>query len=143
LSRREYPRHPIVGVGVLINDGDRYLLIKRAAEPDAGLWSIPGGLVEVGEKIVEAAIREAEEETCLKVEICERLGVVDKMVKDLSGQLKYHFIIVDFLAKPISGTLKAMDDALEAVWVEKSEFKNYTLTPTLIELLEELELYYG
>jgi len=143
LSRREYPRHPIVGVGVLINDGDRYLLIKRAAEPDAGLWSIPGGLVEVGEKVVEAAIREAEEETGLKVEICERLGVVDKMVKDLSGQLKYHFIIVDFLAKPISGTLKAMDDALEAVWVEKSEFKKYTLTPTLIELLEELELYYG
>jgi len=127
----------------LINDGDRYLLIKRAAEPDAGLWSIPGGLVEVGEKVVEAAIREAEEETGLKVEICERLGVVDKMVKDLSGQLKYHFIIVDFLAKPISGTLKAMDDALEAVWVEKSEFKKYTLTPTLIELLEELELYYG
>ena len=143
MSRREYPRHPIVGVGVLINDGDRYLLIKRAAEPDAGLWSIPGGLVEVGEKVVEAAIREAEEETGLKVEICERLGVVDKMVKDLSGQLKYHFIIVDFLAKPISGTLKAMDDALEAVWVEKSEFKKYTLTPTLIELLEELELYYG
>lgn len=127
----------------MINDGDRYLLIKRAAEPDAGLWSIPGGLVEVGEKVVEAAIREAEEETGLKVEICERLGVVDKMVKDLSGQLKYHFIIVDFLAKPISGTLKAMDDALEAVWVEKSEFKKYTLTPTLIELLEELELYYG
>ena len=99
--------------------------------------------MEVGEKVVEAAIREAEEETGLKVEICERLGVVDKMVKDLSGQLKYHFIIVDFLAKPISGTLKAMDDALEAVWVEKSEFKKYTLTPTLIELLEELELYYG
>jgi ADP-ribose pyrophosphatase len=141
LSRRQYPKHPIVGVGVLICKEDRYLLIKRAAEPDAGLWSIPGGLVEVGERIEEAALREAEEETGLKVELIERIGVVDKIIKDLTGELKYHFIIIDYLAKPISGTLKAMDDALDAIWVEKKEFKNYSLTPSLVELLEELELY--
>jgi ADP-ribose pyrophosphatase len=141
LSRRQYPKHPIVGVGVLICKEDRYLLIKRAAEPDAGLWSIPGGLVEVGERIEEAALREAEEETGLKVELIERIGVVDKIIKDLTGELKYHFIIIDYLAKAISGTLKAMDDALDAIWVEKKEFKNYSLTPSLVELLEELELY--
>ncbi|MBD3204812.1 NUDIX domain-containing protein [Candidatus Bathyarchaeota archaeon] len=140
MSRRKYPKHPIVGVGVLINDGDNFLLIKRAAEPDAGLWSIPGGIVEVGERVEEAAIREAEEETGLKVELCERIGVVDKIIKDLNGEMKYHFIIIDFLARPISGNMKAMDDALDAVWVKNSEFKDYNLTPTFVELLEELEL---
>ena len=85
-SRRLYPEKPIVGVGVLIQDGDRYLLIKRAAEPDAGLWSIPGGLVELGERAGEAAAREAREETGLDVEITNVLDVVDKIKGVATGE---------------------------------------------------------
>jgi ADP-ribose pyrophosphatase len=136
-----FPLHPIVGVGLLIKQDNKYLLIKRAAEPDKGLWSIPGGLVELGELIVEAAKREALEETSLKVKILDRIGVVDKIVIEQDGQLKYHFIIIDFLAKPVSGKLQPRDDALDARWVLIDEFKNFELTPSLIELLNELNLY--
>jgi ADP-ribose pyrophosphatase YjhB (NUDIX family) len=80
-ERRLYPDKPLVGVGVLIQDDDKYLLIRRAAEPDAGLWSIPGGMVELGERAKEAAKREALEETGLEVEIVDVLGVVDKIVE--------------------------------------------------------------
>ena len=113
-KRRLYPEKPVVGVGALIQDGDRYLLIKRAAEPDAGLWSIPGGLVEVGEKAEEAAVREAREETGLDVEVVKLLGVVDKIVRDEDSQIKFHFVIVDYLVKPKGGSLRAASDALEA-----------------------------
>lgn len=139
--RRLYPERPIVGVGIFIQEKDRYLLIKRAAEPDAGLWSIPGGLVEVGEKTSEAAIREALEETCLNVEIQERIDVIDKIVYDDEGKVKYHFIIIDYLAKPIGGVMCARDDALDARWVTKEQFKDYHITPTLIDLLQKMKLY--
>jgi len=135
-SRRLYPEKPIVGVGALIRDGERYLLIRRASEPDAGLWSIPGGLVEVGEKAAEAAAREALEETGLEVEIVEVLGVVDKIVRDEEGRVKYHFVIVDYVATPTGGSLKPSSDALDARWVKADELPGYELSPTLVELLK-------
>jgi ADP-ribose pyrophosphatase len=138
--RRLYPDKPIVGVGILIKDGEQYLLIKRAAEPDAGMWSIPGGLVEIGEKAVEAAVREAKEETGLEVEIVKILGVVDKIVKD-GNRVKFHFVIVDYLAQLRQGTLQASSDALEAVWVKSEDLSSYELTPTLIHLLKQMGLY--
>jgi 8-oxo-dGTP diphosphatase len=139
-QRRLYPERPMVGVGILIRRKERYLLIKRAAAPDAGLWSIPGGLVEVGEKAAEAAIREAREETGLDVEVIETLGVVDKIVREY-GRIKFHFVIVDYLAEPRGGTLQASSDALDAVWVKADEFPLYELSPTLIELLRRVGLY--
>ena len=139
--RRLYPERPLVGVGILIKKDDHYLLIKRAAEPDAGLWSIPGGMVEVGERAVDAAIREAFEETSLKIEIEKRIGVVDKIVSDEEGRIKYHFIIIDYIAKPISGEMSPADDALDARWVLPRDFIEYPLTPTLIELFKRINLY--
>jgi 8-oxo-dGTP diphosphatase len=142
LSRnRLYPERPLVGVGVLIQQQDKYLLIKRAAEPDAGLWSIPGGMVEVGERTVETAVREVLEETSLEVEIEKMIGVVDKIVPDSEGEIKYHFIIIDYLAKPVGGEMHHGDDALDARWVHPREFKEYKLTPTLVELLKRIDLY--
>ena len=141
MSHREYPVRPIVGVGVLIQRGDRFLLIKRAANPDKGLWSVPGGLIEVGEKAVDAARREALEETCLKVEVKERLGVVDKIEYDEAGKVLYHFIILQFLAIPIDGEMKPQDDALDAVWVTLDQFKDYQLTGSLKRFLDEIGLY--
>jgi len=140
-NRRLYPEKPMVGVGVLIRDGDRYLLIKRAADPDAGLWSIPGGLVEVGEKAVESATREAQEETGLDVEVVEILGVVDKIVRDEEFRIKYHFVIVDYLAVPTGGSLIPASDALDARWVVPEEITGYELSPTLVELLKRVSIY--
>jgi 8-oxo-dGTP diphosphatase len=142
LSRRRlYPDRPMVGVGVLIREGDRYLIVKRAAEPDAGLWSIPGGLVEIGEKAADATAREAKEETGLDVEIVDILGVVDKVVRDEEDRIKFHFVIVDYLAKPKGGSLRAASDALEARWVKAEELPDYELSPTLVELLRRVGIY--
>jgi 8-oxo-dGTP diphosphatase len=140
-ERRLYPEKPIVGVGALIQDGERYLLIKRAAEPDAGFWSIPGGLVEVGEKAEDAAVREAKEETGLDVEVVELMGVVDKIVRDEDSLIKFHFVIVDYLVTPKGGSLRAASDALEARWVKAEEISSYELSPTLVPLLRRLGLY--
>lgn len=131
----------MVGVGILIRKGDEYLLIKRASEPDKGLWSVPGGMVEVGEKAEEAAIREAKEETGLEIELVKDLGVVDKIVRDEVGKVKYHFIIIDYLAEPVAGEMHHHDDALDAQWVHPRDFGKYTMSPTLVDLLSRINLY--
>jgi len=131
----------MVGVGVLIEKDGRYLLIRRAADPDKGMWSVPGGLVEVGEKVKDAAAREALEETGLRVEIVERLGVVDKIMRDDEGRVMYHFIIVQFMARIVKGEVRAMDDALEARWVRLSELPSYDITASLRDFLREIGLY--
>jgi 8-oxo-dGTP diphosphatase len=131
----------MVGVGVLIEKDGRYLLIRRAADPDKGMWSVPGGLVEVGEKVKDAAIREAMEETGLRVELVKRLGVVDKIMRDDDGRVRYHFIIVQFLARIVEGEVNAMDDALEARWVRLSELPSYDITASLRDFLREIGLY--
>lgn len=140
-ERRLYPDKPLVGVGVLIQDDDKYLLIRRAAEPDAGLWSIPGGMVELGERAKEAAKREALEETGLEVEIVDVLGVVDKIVEGDGDRVKFHFVIVDYLAHPVGGSLEASSDALDARWVNPTDFRGYEMSPTLVELLKRIDLY--
>jgi 8-oxo-dGTP diphosphatase len=139
--QREYPDRPIVGVGVLIKKADKYLLIKRAANPDKGLWSVPGGLIEVGERAKDAAVREALEETGLEVELIERLGVVDKIEYDAEGEVLYHFVILQFLAVPVSGVIKPMDDALDAVWVTLEQLKDYQITGSLERFLRDIGLY--
>ena len=139
--RREYPSRPIVGVGIMIREGDNYLLIKRAANPDKGLWSVPGGLVEVGERIEDAAIREAKEETCLDVKLVERLGVVDKIEYDELGKVFYHFIIIQYLAEIIGGEMCPMDDALEAKWVTLDQLPEYEITGSLKNFLVDIGLY--
>ena len=125
----------------MIRDGERYLLIKRAANPDKGLWSVPGGLVEVGERIEEAALREAIEETCLEVELVKRLGVVDKIELDEQGKVYYHFIIIQYLADVLGGEMCPMDDALEAEWVTLDQLKDYELTNSLKDFLIEIGMY--
>ena len=140
-SRRLYPEKPLVGVGILIQRRDDYLLIKRAAEPDKGLWSVPGGMVELGEKVRDAAVREAYEETGLKVETTRVLDVIDKIIYDDEKRIRFHYVIVDFLAELQGGELKASSDALDARWVKAFQFRKYELSPTLIYLLKKIDLY--
>lgn len=116
----------------------RILLVKRAFDPGAGKWSIPGGLVEVGEKLSEAAARETEEETGIKVDILELINVFDMIDQDGDKKVKYHYVLVDFLSKPTGGKERASDEVSEIRWVTFEEAKTMDLTRTARKALEEL-----
>ena len=128
--RRIYPKQPLVGVGAIIIRGGKILLEKRGNEPGRGKWSIPGGLVELGENLEQTAIREVKEETGLEVEKPEHIDVVDNISSDESGKVRYHFVIVDYLVKLKGGKLKAASDAAELRWVAFEEVGKYDLTST-------------
>ncbi|RLI15252.1 MAG: hypothetical protein DRO43_01740 [Candidatus Hecatellales archaeon] len=134
-DRREYPSFPKVGVGGLVIDKDKLLLIKRAYEPSSGLWSIPGGLLEVGEELEEAVAREIEEETGIKVEVKELLGVFNFVIRDEAGKVKYHYVLIDFLAKPVGGKLRPSRETLDARWVSLKDIEKYSLTRTTRRLI--------
>lgn len=128
--RREYPKQPLAGVGaVIINEG-KMILVKRGVEPGKGKWSIPGGLVELGESVRDATIREAKEETSLDVEIVvdRPLDAFDNIDIDEHGGLRYHYILLQFLTRPKSGTLEPSSDAVDAKWVPIEEVEKYDLT---------------
>ncbi|MBZ5719520.1 MAG: NUDIX hydrolase [Acidobacteriia bacterium] len=119
--KREYPQTPFVGVGAIIIEQDRVVLVKRGNPPRAGEWSIPGGVLEVGEMLREAAGREAWEETGLTVEPADLLGVYDRVVRDQGGRILYHYVLIDFLCRRISGELQAGGDAAEVGWFTQRE----------------------
>jgi ADP-ribose pyrophosphatase YjhB (NUDIX family) len=127
--KRLYPDQPVVGVGAVIIFGGKILLEKRKNEPSKGKWTIPGGLVEVGESLEHAVVREAKEETCLDVENPRLIDVVDNVDLDKKGKVKYHFVIVDYLVSVKSGTwLQAASDAEDLRWVPFDEVEEYDLT---------------
>jgi 8-oxo-dGTP diphosphatase len=114
---REYPDYPRVGVGAVVLDGDRVLLVRRGGQPSAGKWSLPGGLVELGETIEDAIRRELREECGLDVTLGGVAGVIDRVVRDDEGRVRYHYVLVDFLAHPASRDVVAGSDAAEARWL--------------------------
>src|SRR5271166_4470620 len=114
--QREYPEQPLVGVGAIIIENSRVVLVKRAHPPLQDRWSIPGGVLEIGERVRDAAVREAREETGLTVEPGELLGVFDRVLRDPSGRVQYHYVLVDFLCPRVSGELATAGDAAEARW---------------------------
>jgi 8-oxo-dGTP diphosphatase len=125
--KREFPEVPLVGVGAIVITGDRVLLVKRAHPPIQGQWSIPGGVLEVGEMVREAAIREAREETGLIVEPGELLGVYDRILRDPEKRVQYHYVLIDFLCRPIGGELVAASDAAEVRWFTRDELSSLQL----------------
>jgi len=124
--QREFPENPLVGVGAIIiepgreNDG-RVVLVKRAHPPIQGQWSIPGGVLEVGELLRDAAVREAREETGLIVEPGELLGVFDRVLRHADGRVQYHYVLIDFLCRVVGGELRAASDAAEVRWFTADE----------------------
>jgi ADP-ribose pyrophosphatase YjhB (NUDIX family) len=126
--KRLYPDHPVVGVGAIVLREGKILLEKRSNEPARGKWSIPGGVVEVGEALEDAAIRDTLEETGLVVEEPRLIDVVCQVDRDAEGKVKYHFVIIDFLVKVKSGEPAAASDAEELRWVPLDEVEGYDLT---------------
>jgi len=133
---REFPELPLVGVGAIIIEGNRVVLVKRAHPPIQGQWSIPGGVLEVGELVREAAIREAREETGLIVEPGELLGVYDRILRN-EKRVQYHYVLVDFLCRPVGGELQAASDAAEVRWFTREELPGLKLAEDTFEVIQK------
>ncbi len=126
--KRLYPDQPVVGVGAVVLSGGKILLEKRKNEPGKGKWSIPGGLVDLGESPEQAVIREVLEETCLEVDAPRLIDVVSDVSLDEAGKVKYHFVIIDYLVTLKRGEPVAASDADALTWVPLNEAEGYNLT---------------
>jgi 8-oxo-dGTP diphosphatase len=135
--KREFPEIPLVGIGAIIIEGDRIVLVKRANPPIQGHWSIPGGVLEVGEMVREAAVREAREETGLIVEPGELLGVYDRILRDVEHRVQYHYVLIDFLCRPLGGELLAASDAAEVRWFTREELPALNLADDTLDVIKQ------
>ena len=127
---REYPVHPIAAVGAIVISEDKLLLVRRGFEPSKDMWTVPGGAVELGEKVKDAVIREAKEECGLEIRIEEErpIDVIDTIIVNENGRPQYHYIVLYFLGRRKDGQLRAGGDAKETRWVPFQEVTNYDLT---------------
>jgi len=125
---RRHPARPIVGVGGVVIDTDRVLLVKRAHPPLAGEWSLPGGGVEVGETLEAAVVREVREETGLDVTVGALVELLDRIHLDDDRRVEYHFVIADYLCGVVGGSLAADSDAADARWVTEAELETFRLS---------------
>ena len=135
-TKREYPETPLIGVGAIIVENGRVLLVKRGHPPLAGEWSIPGGVLEVGELLREAAVREAREETGLTVEPGELLGVFDRLIR-AGDRVQYHYVLIDFLCRRVAGDLAPGSDANEVRWFSPAELPGLNLAPDTEEVIRK------
>ena len=127
MSSRAYPDRPFVGVGGVIVDQGRVVLIKRRFEPLAGQWSLPGGAVDVGETLVECVAREMLEETGLVVEVGPVIEVFDRIIRDQDGLVQFHYVLVDYVCRPVGGVLAADSDVADAVWAHPADLPAFNL----------------
>lgn len=118
---REYPEVPFIGVGAVIVQDGRVLLIRRGQPPLVGEWSLPGGVLECGETLRQATAREAREETGLVVETIDMLGVYERVIRSDDGRVRYHYVLIDFLCRPVAGDLKAGSDAADVRWFMRDQ----------------------
>ena len=138
MLEREFPSVPLVGVGAVIVHERRVLLVQRGREPMKGRWTIPGGLVEVGEMLSEAVVRETREETGLDVEPTELVELLDRIHRE-DGRVRYHYVIADYLCRVVGGDLCASSDADAVRWVERAEWTGHSallLDPVTVRVLE-------
>jgi ADP-ribose pyrophosphatase len=137
-SGREYRMLPRVGVGAIVIRDGRILLVKRGSSPGKGLWAPPGGLVELGETVREAAEREILEETGISIRAKEAFYIFDFIDRDKEDKIKYHYVIVDFLADYLGGEPRASDDAIEVRWLAPEDIAGLAITPTTRKLLKQM-----
>jgi len=122
---REYPAHPVVGVGAVVVRDGKALIIKRAHEPRKGEWSLPGGLLELGESLQDAVRREIKEETSLDIDVGPVIETFDRVHRDDHGKIRYHFVIVDYVCWPNAGEAVPGSDAEGVAWVAADEIDDY------------------
>jgi 8-oxo-dGTP diphosphatase len=134
---KAYPERPVVGVGAVVLDGDRVLLIKRGHEPLKGQWSLPGGGVEIGETLERAIAREVREETGLDVEVGPIIDVLDRITQDAVGKVEHHFVLVDFVCQAIGGVLGGASDADAAEWVHVDSLVQYGVADVTIRVIHK------
>ncbi|OGO23290.1 MAG: hypothetical protein A2Z28_03315 [Chloroflexi bacterium RBG_16_51_9] len=133
---RLYPAHPTVAVSAIIFKEERVLMIKRSKEPNKGKWSIPGGGIELGETLDQAVKREVREECSIEIEVERVFYTTENIIRDDDGRVKYHYVLVDMLAKYAGGETKAQSDAEECRWVTAEELSELDITPRLRAVLE-------
>jgi 8-oxo-dGTP diphosphatase len=134
---REYPARPIVGVGAVILDADRVLLVRRGREPLKGEWSIPGGAVESGETLEAAVAREVREETGLEVAVGGVVTVLDRIRVDGAGRSRYHYVLVDFVCRPIGGEAASGSDADALAWVAVDDLASYRVADATMRVIRK------
>ena len=137
LAKREYPERPIVGVGGVVISNGRALLIRRGAAPLKGQWSIPGGMLELGETLIEGVQRELAEETSIEVRVLELIEVFERIELDSAGNPRYHFVVLDYLCEFLRGEAKAGSDVSDLAWAAPSEFLNYDLTEVATRVIQK------
>jgi 8-oxo-dGTP diphosphatase len=136
--QREYPETPLLGVGAVVVDQGRVLLVRRGNEPLKGHWSLPGGLLEVGESLTGGVIREVREETGLTVEPVELIELLDRIHRD-GDRVRYHYVIADYLCRVAGGELFAASDADAVKWVQRPEWNSHSalkLDPITVRVIE-------
>jgi 8-oxo-dGTP diphosphatase len=136
-KRRDYPDRPIVGVGAVIIRQDRVVLVRRGSPPLQGEWSLPGGVVELGETLRAAAEREAREETGLIVKAGEVLEVLDRIIQGERGAPQYHYVLIDFLCTDEGGELRAGGDAADVRWAAESELAQFKLEQPAVQVVRK------
>lgn len=137
---RWYPQYPMVAVSAVVLREGRMLLVKRSKEPSKGKWSIPGGRLELGETIYEAAKREVLEECSIEIEIMQVFNVMDDIIRDEEGRIRYHFVLIDLLARYTGGETKAQSDAEDYRWVTVEELAGLDMNPQLRAVLMRVGL---
>lgn len=135
---RRYPTRPFLGVGALIFDGSRILLVERGKEPLKGYWSLPGGVLETGESLREGMRREVREETGLEVDPYEIAEVFERIMPDAEGRIEYHYVLIDYLCRIESGTLAPADDVSATQWVDVARLGELHLTAGTKDVIERV-----
>ncbi|MFQ5341898.1 MAG: NUDIX hydrolase [Anaerolineae bacterium] len=135
---RKYPEQPSIGVGVIVINENRVLVVQRGKDPGAGTWAFPGGRLELGETLAEAATREAYEETGLTIEPGEVIAVRDLIDRDEAGRIRFHYVLIDLLAQPVGGTLRPGDDSVAVRWIGLEDMADLPMAPHMVEVVRQL-----
>jgi 8-oxo-dGTP diphosphatase len=133
---RRYPNAPLVGVGVAVfNAAGEILLVQRGRPPRAGTWGLPGGLIDLGERLVAASAREVMEEVGITIEVGELVTTYESIDLDDQGQVEYHYVVLEYWARYLDGDAVAQDDAAAVAWVDYADLDAYRLTPEQLDVL--------
>ena len=136
-DNRRYPQRPVLGIGALIFDRGRILLVERGREPLKGYWSLPGGVLEIGETLEQGIIREVREETGLEVEPLKMLEIFERIIRDSQGAPEYHYVLIDYVCRVTGGSLRAADDASRVAWVPRRLLSTYQITTGTLPVIEK------